>query len=227
MLLTSHFDNSIYADISRKSHPEFTVAGRDLSGARPLPVSHPSYLERDPAGSGTATCSPALGSEWTDVYQWPVPIDRRGSRGRDEGTLVAGLGISGEGVPGGGAVDGPEEVTVDPVPEEDAERQLPAEARAEEARVMRDVDGRHPPGGTDDREDGAVEESLNKIPEDGVAHRDKGVEEQREQQGEKHPISEMRQLAHEVCRRRGSGADSAENELAVHHRPVQARQPEP
>src|ERR1700733_432025 len=46
MLLTSHFDNSIYADISRKSHPEFTVAGRDLSGARPLPVSHPSYLER-------------------------------------------------------------------------------------------------------------------------------------------------------------------------------------
>src|SRR5947209_9438075 len=46
-----------------------------------------------------------------------------------------------DGVAGGRAVDGAEEVAVDPVPQEDAERQLPAEARGQEARVMRDVDG--------------------------------------------------------------------------------------
>src|ERR1700722_2768735 len=61
------------------------------------------------------------------------------------------------------AVDRAEEVPVDPVPQEDAEYQLPAEASAEETGVVRNVDRRHIPGGANDRQDRTVEQRLEQV----------------------------------------------------------------
>src|ERR1700685_2274354 len=132
MLVTSHFDNSIYTDISCKTHPRFTVGRPRSWWWPPVPVIQISYLERTrptlvppPAPQGWRT----YGRPCTGAGPAPDPTDAGTGRDRrDAGCPTSG--ISGEGVPGGGAVDSPEEVTVDPVPEEDAERQLPAPARA-------------------------------------------------------------------------------------------------
>ena len=93
-----------------------------------------------------------------------------------------------------------EEVPVYPMPQEDAEYELPSEASAEDAGTgARESAIWHPSGGTEDRERRGVNHPLAEVAQGAIGQRNPGVNKEGEQQREDDAVDRVRELPMANC----------------------------